>query len=265
MKIRRIKLIFCSAWLFVVALLLVAGPKAGSEEHKQPVLVELFTSEGCSSCPPADLLLARLDSQQFVAGVLAIVLSEHVTYWNDLGWKDPFSKPELTERQRRYGDQLRLEGPYTPQMVVNGQREFVGNNAAALVKAVQQAANEESLHPPVDIRVTNLRVDRKTLHATIETGPGQGAQLFAVLAANAPSTHVMRGENAGKSLSHVAVVRSLVELERVDDPLRDDAINLPLAADTPEKLRLILFLQDGRTGRVLGSTEILFNRPMEGK
>jgi hypothetical protein len=224
----------------------------------------LFTSESCSSCPPADVLLEQLDRQQFIAGVRAIVLSEHVTYWNDLGWKDPFSRPELTERQRRYAAQFRLEGTYTPQMVVNGHWEFVGSDAAALAKTMQEAATEERLRPPVDIRIENLQVTRNALHATVETGAGQGGRLIAVLAADTTSTHVLRGENAGRSLNHVAVVRSLVELAKVEAPLKDYALNLPLAADTPEKMRLILFLQDGKTGRVLGSTEIPFSRPQAG-
>jgi len=180
-----------------------------------------------------------------------------VTYWNDLGWKDPFSKPELTERQRRYGDQFHLEGPYTPQMVVNGRWEFVGSDAAALAKVMQEAADEARRHPPVEIRIENLQVDRKTLHATIQVDPGSGARLFAVLAADTPPAHVPRGENAGKTLGHVAVVLSLLELAT---PFRDHLLALPLAADTPVKMRLILFLQDGKTGRVLGSTEIMFDR-----
>jgi len=261
MRDGRIGLCFCSALMSVCAFFMASGLSASSEEGKQPVLVELFTSEGCSSCPPADALLAQLDRQQSIPGARAIVLSEHVTYWNDLGWKDPFSKPELTERQRRFGEQLRTEGAYTPQMVVNGQREFVGSNVAALSKAVQEAANQERLHPPVEIRVENLQVEEKTLHATVKTGSGPGALLFAVLAADTPPAHVARGENAGKSLSHVAVVRSLVELGA---PPKDYALRLSLPGDTPEKMRLILFLQDGKTGRVMGSTEIIFNRSKAG-
>lgn len=264
MKTGSINPLVCIALVSVCALLPAGSARASSEADKPPVLIELFTSEGCSSCPPADGLLQELDRQQFIAGARAIVLSEHVTYWNDLGWKDPFSKPELTERQRRYAAQFRLESTYTPQMVVNGHWEFVGSDAGALTKAVQKAAAEERLHPPTEIRIENLRVTRGVLHATVETGPGQDGSLFAVVAADTASTHVMRGENAGRSLNHVAVVRSLVELARVEAPLKDYVLNLPLAADTPEKMRLILFLQDGRTGRVLGSAEILFNRPQAG-
>src|ERR1022692_4128530 len=110
------------------ALLLTA---TASEPSRAPVLVELFTSEGCSSCPPADRLLQRLDSQ-------AIVLSEHVDYWDHQGWKDRFSSHDLTVRQESYARLFSLDSSYTPEMVIDGAVEFSGGNSA---RAVQEIAN----------------------------------------------------------------------------------------------------------------------------
>src|SRR5580704_490614 len=105
-----------------------------------PVVVELFTSEGCSSCPPADLLLRRLEKEQPVPGVEVIPLSEHVDYWNQLGWKDPFSSGRFTDRQRQYADVFHKDGPYTPQMVVDGAPEFVGSDGPRALKTIAEAA-----------------------------------------------------------------------------------------------------------------------------
>jgi hypothetical protein len=111
---------------------------AQSPSSRVPVLVELFTSEGCSDCPPADALLAKLDATQPMPGAQIIVLSEHVTYWNHQGWSDPFSFDAMTERQEEYVRRLGLDSSYTPQMVVDGTEQFVGSSARALAAALQK-------------------------------------------------------------------------------------------------------------------------------
>ena len=117
-------------------LLLAIGPlpriatsqNSVQERPVSVVIAELFTSEGCSSCPPADALLRQINLKQTSAGQLIVGISEHVTYWNNLGWKDPYSSPEFTERQEVYATRLSPEGPYTPQMVVNGREQLVGSD-----------------------------------------------------------------------------------------------------------------------------------------
>lgn len=107
--------------------------------------MELFTSEGSSSCPPADALLREINLKQTSAGQLIVGISEHVTYWNDLGWKDPYSAPAFTDRQSVYASRLSPEGPYTPQMVVNGCDQFVGSDGGALERALRDDARRDHL------------------------------------------------------------------------------------------------------------------------
>jgi hypothetical protein len=119
--------------------------KAVTTGTKTPVVLELFTSEGCSSCPPADRLLQSLDEKQPFTGADLVVLSEHVDYWNGDGWVDPYSSLLFSERQRWYAEQFGLDSVYTPQVVVDGQRETVGSNAAAIRNAVETATRSEKL------------------------------------------------------------------------------------------------------------------------
>ena len=232
------------------------GPQLKDESARTPVLVELFTSEGCSSCPPADALLERLDRSQSVSDAELIVLSEHVDYWNDIGWKDPYSSHEYSERQSAYAAQFGLGSVYTPQMVVDGHFEFVGSDERRASQAIKQAA--ESPKAPVRLSLGSSHDKAIILH--IEAGPlpsGTGtrsAGVFLAVADNSDQSQVSGGENTGRTLQHVAVLRELTRLGTVEASAefsRD--INLGLKSKNHGNLRIVVIVQEPEVGRVLGA------------
>lgn len=239
---------------FAVPLLAVALCAA---QPATPVLVELFTSEGCSDCPPADRLLQRLDAASPVPGVDVIVLSEHVTYWNYLGWSDPFSLPAADARQRRYGDLFHLNSVYTPQAVVDGSAHMVGSDERGLLQAIAAA------RPKAALSIENPRWINGQAHFALRASLAPSVQVFVALAADATRSEVARGENAGRTLHHVAVLRVLRQLG--SGALNGHEIVLPGDALTrgPEAsgpLRLIAFAVDPASGRVLAAAQVRLPR-----
>jgi len=218
---------------------------------RTPVLVELFTAEGCSSCPPADALLQKLDTQP-LDGLQLIVLSEHVDYWNHDGWTDPFSSHAYSQRQDDYIHGFHLASVYTPEMVVDGTSQFVGSD----VRAAQQTLEKEKSAQKIGLRLSNLHVENGVLHAHIDTDsiPAQAhkVDVILVVALNRAESQVTRGENAGHRLTHVSVVQTL---ERVGSAKtgaafsKDVTVHLERGAD-PANLRVIAFLQQPGPGRI---------------
>jgi hypothetical protein len=244
------------AGLFV--LYAAASTPAGADKggDRVPVLLELFTSEGCSDCPPADRLLGELDQNQPVPGAELIVLSEHVDYWDRLGWKDPFSSSQYTARQQEYASKLSHDGVYTPQLVVDGRFGFVGSDGREAVSAIQRAIRE----PKIAIAIANVTRDGNQVSAHIEfpastqSPKGGKAVLYLAIADSKAESHVTRGENGGRNLVHVGVVRSLNQAATVDLDgafARDVAVSLAPGIGS-NGLRLVAFIQDPRSGRVLG-------------
>ena len=232
------------------------GPQPKDENAPRPVLVELFTSEGCSSCPPADALLERLDRSQSTSGAELIVLSEHVDYWNDIGWKDPYSSHEYSERQSAYAAQFGLGSVYTPQMVVDGHFEFVGSDERRASHAIKEAV--ESPKAPVHLSLGPS--DDKTTVLHIEAGPlpsltgKQSAGVFLAIADNSDQSQVSGGENDGRTLQHVAVLRKLTRIGTVEASAefsRD--INVGLKSKNHSNLRIVVIVQEPEVGRVLGA------------
>jgi len=220
-----------------------------------PLFIELFTSEGCSSCPPADLLLQQMDAKQPVSGAQLIVLSEHVDYWDHEGWKDPYSSHALTERQRAYSHALGLE-VYTPQIIVNGTSELQ-------VRAPQQLIQifEKDTAPKVPVRIGPVSVEVKTsplLRTHIEAdGSAQqhSADVYVVVALDHAESQVLKGENGGRHLQHVAVVQSLTKLGKVESGksfARDFRTKLSPGTDS-RNIRVVAFVQEPGPGKVLGA------------
>ena len=236
-----------------------------AEQPRTPVLVELFTSQGCSSCPPADELLIRLAEQQPIAGALVIPLSEHVEYWNRLGCRDPFSAPTFTERQQQYGDALGTNMLYTPQMVVDGRAEFIGSLRQAADDAIARAA----LAPKAEIELgisqgsdpSRVRVDIAVSRMS-RLGVLGEADLWLAVTEEGLATDVRRGENAHRRLRHAAVVRQLNQIETVSSPAPDRFTAAAQVAPQPdwhvENLRLVAFLQERQSRRVLGVGQARF-------
>jgi hypothetical protein len=251
MKMTRKRMAASARGAVCAGLAMLSCAMAWGQAGAKPVLVELFTSEGCSDCPPADRLLELLDTKQPVAGVHAIVLSEHVTYWNHDGWTDPFSMEEMTQRQEQYEFRFGLQDSFTPQMVVDGATQFVGSNGPALQAALEKAATKDAL------TIENAHWEGGAATFAVK-GATPGAHLVAVLAADATRSSVARGENAGKELHHVAVVRVMKDLgaNAADGralKLAGGSLDHKDEANGP--VRLVVFLVDHKTGHVVGVAE----------
>jgi hypothetical protein len=228
---------------------------AADSSVRRPVLVELFTSEGCSSCPPADELLARLDAQQLVPGAQVIVLSEHVTYWNQEGWRDPYSLDTLTDRQQQYGNMFSLPSIYTPQAVVDGAAQVTGSDGPALGRAIAKAAAT----PALDLAIEDAGWSAGAVHFKVRVGAGHESSgtLMAALAEDSAESQVKRGENAGRTLRHVAVVRVMKDMGKGALDGRPLELKAPNADQSAQQgpMRLVVFVADRRSGRVLGVAE----------
>ncbi len=245
-----------------------AGPGSAAQAAKGrvPVIVELFTSEGCSSCPPADALLVNLEQAQPVEGAEVIALGEHVDYWNQLGWADRFSSEQFTERQGRYAQAFGLNSVYTPQMVVDGRTEFVGSSRgrahAAIARALLEpkatmqitAAPKEPSARPGELR---LRVRLAELPAL---SAGDAAEVWLAITEGNLSSDVSRGENSGRLLRHTAVVRRLTALGKLDPqkPLEfrgETSLGLD-GGWRRENLRAVAFAQERGSGRVVAAASM---------
>ena len=228
-------------------------PDAGAHA----ILVELFTSEGCSTCPPADGLLQQMDAAPHFAGAQLIVLSEHVTYWDHDGWKDPNSSVELTERQADYVRALGLKEPYTPQLIVDGTREMKANDPQQMDKILHEAAAA----PIIPVTIGEAKMDagnpmvvRMRIAADGSTDK-HNADVYVAVALDRVESQILHGENGGKHLTHVAVVVELKKVGKLSKGKTFDAdVELKLKPGTdPKNVRLVAFVQEPGPGKLLGA------------
>lgn len=201
--------------LLACALVSLLEGGGSAPPPRVPVLVELFTSEGCSSCPPADAFLSRLLSTQPVSDTEVIPLEFHVDYWDRLGWKDPFSSAAFTRRQQEYSRVFGSERIYTPQMVVDGAAELIGSDEREARRAIEKAAERSHLPLRVTARAAG-GVVRLSMDAPSRPADTEPIDILVALAEDGLTSVVKRGENGGRTLDHVAVVRRVEKTGALD-------------------------------------------------
>jgi hypothetical protein len=225
-----------------------------------PVVVELFTSEGCSSCPPADEVLSQLAKTQPVKGAEVIALGQHVDYWNQLGWADPYSAAEFSTRQGVYAEAFGRGGVYTPQMVVDGKAQFVGSDIDKARAAIASAAQA----PKAKVQAAIAGVDKDTVRLSVQVSDvpvvsqGDVAEVMVAITEDDLQSSVTRGENSGRNLRHAAVVRQLETVGTLKTN-QDFGSETRLKLDggwKREKLRAVVFVQERTSRKVLGASSV---------
>jgi hypothetical protein len=232
-------------------------PAPDSARTGVPVLIELFTSEGCSSCPPADVVLQKLDQYQPIPGAQLIVLSEHVTYWDHDGWKDPNSAQAFTDRQSSYESALGVKEPYTPQFIIDGTQVGQIDKLQELEQQLNKAKDATKL--PVRIGEVTLEPSNPAVlrtHIVTDANPDKHtADVYVALILDHVESQVLRGENGGKHLVHVAVVQQLTKVGKLSKGksfAQDVQLKLK-PGDDPKNLRLVAFVQESGPGKLLGA------------
>jgi hypothetical protein len=257
-KMRAFKLFIIVACLGFGAMVTEAFITINNKDSFKPkdtgkgfAVVELFTSEGCSSCPPADALVAKVQKES--ADKPVYILAFHVDYWNRLGWKDVFSSADYTKRQQQYARWLKSSEIYTPQAIVNGRTEFVGSEEGTLRKAIQTGL-QKSAATPLTLNEDKTGANKAGLQYHVSGSTTNASLLVALIQKNA-TTKVERGENGGRTLAHVQIVNKLqtVILDGKNNGKTD--IALP-AGFNAEGYEVIAFVQNTSTGEITGASKI---------
>ena len=229
---------------------------AAAQDARTPVVVELFTSEGCSSCPPADHLLSRLENEQPIPQAEILVMEEHVDYWDQQGWRDPFSAPLYTQRQQDYARAFASDDIFTPQMLVDGRPGFSGGDGRRALDAIR---NSIAL-PHASVTIQRKDAGAVTLSAGHFPAGSKDLEVVLAITEDALANNVLRGENAGRRLSHAAVARSLASVAHFDSRKSPSyKADLPLRVSPDwnrQNLRVIAFVQDRSSRHILGAASL---------
>ena len=248
--------------LLMVSLLSATGvvwashrgqPPAALRGSSTPVIVELFSSEGCSSCPPADAWLSSIDRSQSLDGVAVIALEEHVDYWDRLGWRDPFAKPEFGERQRGYACVLPDQRVFTPEIVVDGHSVVENGDEDQAARDLRAAAGE------AQARVT---LSRQGGHVTIDASDipspnDEPSEIWLAVTESGLSSDVAKGENAGRRLVHAPIVRILRKVGSTAAGAFHGEVDVAMEVTwAPRALRFVAFVQRATSRRIVGASAI---------
>jgi hypothetical protein len=229
------------------AALLSLSPKPGAAANDDtPVVVELFTSQGCSSCPPADALLRDLAGRENV-----IALGHHVDYWDYIGWEDPFARREATQRQRAYSRALQLSFVYTPQMVIDGKYDVVGSRRGQVMSTIEVSG--------ADRKLAKVEIDPASGRIVVEAGerPERPCSVYLAFYDKSHETDVERGENTGRKLVNANVVRSFEKIGTYDGERLELTADFD-AARAAGRGGAAVLIQEASNGPMMGAAKVEF-------
>ncbi len=227
------------------------APPAPLRAGGVPVVVELFSSEGCSCCAPADAWLASLDATQPIEGVSVIALAEHVDYWDRLGWRDPFGQPQFGERQAEYARALPDKRTYTPEIVLEGRSTVQSGDAEQAARDLRASASQPRARLVLTRQGDRVSVDVRDV-------PGsEDVEVWLAITESGLSTDVPRGENSGRHLAHAPIVRVLRKLGVASaGPAHVETAIALDPAWVARSLRFVAFVQQRRSRRIVGANAL---------
>lgn len=246
---KKTRLLSIAGLLIVIASITTALTSMKVNDNKGFAVVELFTSEGCSSCPSADAVIEKLNKE--ITDKPIYILAYHVDYWDRSGWKDAFSSADYSKRQNEYTTWLKLKSLYTPQVVVNGKTQFVGSQEGTLRSVIQGDLKSDS---KVTLKLDHATLGANKISVDYHSSEGRNVQLVTALVQPYAQVKVKSGENGGRTLSHVQIVRQL-QHQKLNQKEGNITVIIPEGADL-KTWQLIGLLQNSITGEILGATKI---------